>query len=54
VDEEAGKIFETLLTRFYLNADFIPPEILVAEEPENKAQITQWTERKAESYGANS
>ena len=46
VDEEAGKIFETLLTRFYLNADFIPPEILVAEEPENKAQITQWLKEK--------
>ncbi|MFQ6612228.1 MAG: excinuclease ABC subunit UvrC [Fidelibacterota bacterium] len=48
-DEEIGKLLETLMTRFYLHADFIPPEILTPDFPDNREQIEKWLREKRRS-----
>jgi excinuclease ABC subunit C len=37
---------ETIISRFYLESDFIPKEISLPVEPENKDQLIQWLKEK--------
>ncbi len=45
--KERKEIIETLITQYYLNADYIPSEILIQEEIDESASIEKWlSERK--------
>ena len=39
-------LMETILTRFYLESDFIPKEISVATKPNNLEQLIDWLKNK--------
>ena len=41
-DESDADIFESVITQFYLESDFIPKTINVAENPTNKQQLLVW------------
>ena len=41
-DESDADIFESVITQFYLDSDFIPKTINVAENPTNKQQLLVW------------
>ena len=44
--EDDSKMMETVLTRFYLESDFIPNEITVQTEPTNQGQLVNWLKDK--------
>jgi len=45
--KEEKEIIETLLTQYYLNSEYVPSEILIPEEIEEKNPIEKWlSERK--------
>ena len=44
--EDDSKMMETVLTRFYLESDFIPNEITVQTEPTNQSQLVNWLKDK--------
>ncbi len=46
LDESDGVMMETIITRFYLESDFIPKEISLPAEPENQKQLIQWLKDK--------
>lgn len=46
LDDKQSSIFESVLTQFYLDTDFIPPEITVAVMPDNKSQIIKFLKEK--------
>lgn len=46
LEEKAGTVFESVITRFYLETNFIPKEISVAVLPVNKTQLTIWLKEK--------
>jgi len=45
-DESDADIFESVITQFYLNSDFIPKTINVADVPTNKKQLLVWLKEK--------
>ena len=45
-DEKDADIFESVITQFYLNSDFIPKTINVADVPTNKKQLLVWLKEK--------
>jgi len=45
-DERDADIFESVITQFYLNSDFIPKTINVADVPTNKKQLLVWLKEK--------
>jgi len=45
-DERDADIFESVITQFYLNSDFIPKTINVADVPTNKKQLMVWLKEK--------
>jgi len=49
LDDKEETIYESVLTQFYLDADFIPPEITVAVMPRNKLQIINFLKTKQDS-----
>ena len=46
IDESDEVMMETILTRFYLESDFIPKEISLPVTPKNKDQLTNWLKQK--------
>ena len=46
LDESDEVILETIITRFYLESDFIPKEISLPNEPANKTQLIEWLKEK--------
>jgi|TARA_B100000959_G_scaffold27710_1_gene26639 excinuclease ABC subunit C len=44
--DDDSKLMETILTRFYLESDFIPKEISVANKPSNLDQVINWLKNK--------
>ena len=44
--EDDSKMMETVLTRFYLESDFIPNEITVQTVPTNQGQLVNWLKDK--------
>mgnify|MGYP001075605631 FL=1 len=46
IDESDEVMMETILTRFYLESDFIPKEISLPATPKNKDQLTNWLKQK--------
>tara|TARA_B110000014_G_scaffold136450_1_gene94420 strand:+ start:3038 stop:4864 length:1827 start_codon:yes stop_codon:yes gene_type:complete len=46
IDESDEVMMETILTRFYLESDFIPKEISLPANPKNKDQLTNWLKQK--------
>ena len=44
--DDDSKLMETILTRFYLESDFIPKEISVATKPNNIEQLIDWLKNK--------
>ena len=44
--DDDSKLMETILTRFYLESDFIPKEISVATKPNNLEQLIDWLKNK--------
>ena len=44
--DDDSKLMETILTRFYLETDFIPKEISVATKPNNIDQLIDWLKDK--------
>jgi len=47
--KEEKEIIETLLTQYYLNADFIPSEILIPEEIDEAESIKKWLSDRKKS-----
>ena len=45
-DESDADIFESVIAQFYLDSDFIPKTINVAEKPTNKQQLLIWLTEK--------
>ena len=45
-DESDADIFESVITQFYLDSDFIPKTINVAKNPTNKQQLLIWLTEK--------
>jgi len=45
-DESDADIFESVITQFYLDSDFIPKTINVAKNPTNKQQLLNWLAEK--------
>ena len=45
-DESDADIFQSVITQFYLDSDFIPKTINVAENPTNKQQLLIWLTEK--------
>ena len=46
IDESEKIMMETIITRFYLESDFIPKEILLPTSPDNKDQLINWLKQK--------
>ena len=46
LDSSEESIFETILTRFYLESDFIPNEIVLPKEPTNSDQLIAFLKQK--------
>jgi len=46
LDESDEVMLETIITRFYLESDFIPKEISLPNEPANKTQLIEWLKEK--------
>ena len=46
IDESDAVMMETIISRFYLESDFIPKEISLPCEPLNKAQLIYWLKEK--------
>ena len=46
LDSSEESIFETILTRFYLESDFIPNEIVLPKEPTNSDQLITFLKQK--------
>tara|TARA_Y100000590_G_scaffold14828_1_gene17812 strand:+ start:30348 stop:32177 length:1830 start_codon:yes stop_codon:yes gene_type:complete len=46
LDESDEVILETIITRFYLESDFIPKEISLPNKPANKNQLIEWLKEK--------
>ena len=46
LDESDAVMMETIISRFYLESDFIPKEISLPVEPENNDQLIQWLKEK--------
>ena len=44
--EDDAKIMETVISRFYLESDFIPKEISLQNEPNNIDQLIDWLQNK--------
>ena len=44
--EDDAKIMETVISRFYLESDFIPKEISLQNEPNNIDQLINWLKNK--------
>ena len=44
--EDDAKIMETVISRFYLESDFIPKEISLQNEPNNIDQLIDWLKNK--------
>ncbi len=47
--KEEKEIIETLLTQYYLNADFIPSEILIPEQIDEKESVEKWLSDRKKS-----
>jgi|TARA_Y100000310_G_scaffold2817_1_gene3729 excinuclease ABC subunit C len=46
LDDSDSVMMETIITRFYLESDFIPKEISLPVEPENQDQLILWLKEK--------
>lgn len=46
VTEEPGPIFDSVITRFYLDGDFIPEEITVQHDPASYDELNVWLREK--------
>ena len=46
LDESDEVMLETIITRFYLESDFIPKEISLPNKPANKTQLIEWLKEK--------
>jgi len=46
LDESDEVMLETIITRFYLESDFIPKEISLPNKPANKNQLIEWLKEK--------
>jgi excinuclease ABC subunit C len=46
LDESDAIMMETIITRFYLESDFIPKEISLPTEAENSVQLIKWLKEK--------
>ncbi len=46
LDEEDGVVLQQFLTRFYLEGDFIPPQVLLPYAPSDPAELIDWLKEK--------
>jgi excinuclease ABC subunit C len=46
IDDSDEVMLETIITRFYLESDFIPKEISLPNDPNNKDQLITWLKEK--------
>jgi len=46
IDDSDEVMIETIITRFYLETDFIPKEISLPNDPNNKDQLITWLKEK--------
>ncbi len=46
LDESDAKIMETIVSRFYLETDFIPKEVSLPVAPENQDELITWLKEK--------
>ena len=46
IDDSDEVMMETIITRFYLETDFIPKEISLPNDPNNKDQLITWLKEK--------
>ena len=46
LDEDNAKLMEIVISRFYLESDFIPKEISLQNEPNNMVQLIDWLKNK--------
>ncbi len=46
LDESDAKIMETIVSRFYLETDFIPKEVSLPVAPENQDELISWLKEK--------
>mgnify|MGYP006079205123 FL=1 len=46
IDDSDEVMMETIITRFYLESDFIPKEISLPSDPNNKDQLITWLKEK--------
>ena len=46
LDESDAKIMETIVSRFYLETDFIPKEVSLPVAPENQDELVSWLKEK--------
>jgi excinuclease ABC subunit C len=46
LDESDAKIMETIVSRFYLETDFIPKEVSMPVAPENQDELISWLKEK--------
>lgn len=46
LDESDELMMETIITRFYLESDFIPKDISLPVVPDNKNQLSEWLKHK--------
>jgi len=46
IDDSDEVMMETIITRFYLESDFIPKEISLPNDPNNKDQLITWLKEK--------
>lgn len=46
IDDSDELMMETIITRFYLETDFIPKEISLPNDPNNKDQLITWLKEK--------
>ena len=46
IDDSDEVMMETIITRFYLETDFIPKEISLPNDPNNKDQLNTWLKEK--------
>ena len=44
--DQDGKTLQTVITRFYLDSDFIPKEIALQMNPEDEKELNQWLREK--------
>ncbi len=46
LDQSDAVMMETIISRFYLESDFIPKDILLPNDPANKNQLVEWLKKK--------